>query len=83
MENLFDLPEEYQALRESVRSLADKKIQPFAHDVDAKKSNPLLMMLMRIPDIHKKHLRLFKAQVLQQPTFLLNMAAMEQMHSAL
>ena len=35
MESLFTLPEEYQALRESVRALADKKIQPFAHDVDA------------------------------------------------
>jgi alkylation response protein AidB-like acyl-CoA dehydrogenase len=35
MESLFALPEEYQALRESVRALADKKIQPFAHDVDA------------------------------------------------
>jgi alkylation response protein AidB-like acyl-CoA dehydrogenase len=32
---LFSLPEEYVALRESVRALADKKIQPFAHDVDA------------------------------------------------
>ena len=35
MEPLFDLPEEYEALRESVRSLADNKIAPFAHDVDA------------------------------------------------
>jgi len=35
MESLFTLPEEDQALRDSVRSLADKKIQPFAHDVDA------------------------------------------------
>lgn len=35
MEPLFSLPEEYVALRESVRALADKKIQPFAHDVDA------------------------------------------------
>ena len=35
MESLFSLPEEYQALRESVRSLADNKIAPFAHDVDA------------------------------------------------
>ena len=40
MENLFDLPEEYQALRASVRSLADKKIQPFAHDVDANSRYP-------------------------------------------
>lgn len=35
MDQLFSLPEEYVALRESVRALADKKIQPFAHDVDA------------------------------------------------
>jgi alkylation response protein AidB-like acyl-CoA dehydrogenase len=35
MDQLFTLPEEYEALRESVRALADKKIQPFAHDVDA------------------------------------------------
>lgn len=35
MDALFTLPEEYEALRESVRALADKKIQPFAHDVDA------------------------------------------------
>ena len=35
MDLLFSLPEEYVALRESVRALADKKIQPFAHDVDA------------------------------------------------
>jgi alkylation response protein AidB-like acyl-CoA dehydrogenase len=34
MDSLLELPEEYQALRESVRALADKKIQPFAHDVD-------------------------------------------------
>jgi len=40
MESLFSLPEEYQALRESVRSLADKKIQPFAHDVDAQARFP-------------------------------------------
>ena len=32
MEPLFG--DEYQALRESVRALADKKIAPFAHDVD-------------------------------------------------
>lgn len=30
----FALPEEYQALRESVRSLAEKKIAPFAKSVD-------------------------------------------------
>ncbi|NDA82788.1 MAG: acyl-CoA dehydrogenase, partial [Actinobacteria bacterium] len=35
MDQLFTLPEEYESLRESVRALADKKIQPFAHDVDA------------------------------------------------
>jgi alkylation response protein AidB-like acyl-CoA dehydrogenase len=35
MDQLLTLPEEYEALRESVRALADKKIQPFAHDVDA------------------------------------------------
>ena len=35
MDALFTLPEEYEALRESVRALADKKIQPFAHEVDA------------------------------------------------
>ena len=34
MDSLLELPEEYQALRDSVRALADKKIQPFAHDVD-------------------------------------------------
>ena len=35
MDQLFSLPEEYVALRESVRALADKKIQPHAQDVDA------------------------------------------------
>ena len=34
MEPLFSLPEDYQALRESVRSLAEKKIAPFAKEVD-------------------------------------------------
>jgi alkylation response protein AidB-like acyl-CoA dehydrogenase len=34
MDSLFALPEEYQALRESVRSLAEKKIAPFAKEVD-------------------------------------------------
>ena len=34
MDQLFALPEEYQALRESVRSLAEKKIAPFAKAVD-------------------------------------------------
>ena len=33
--DLFRLPDEYEALRESVRSLAEKKIKPFASDVDA------------------------------------------------
>ena len=32
MEPLFG--DDYQALRESVRALAEKKIAPFAHDVD-------------------------------------------------
>lgn len=35
MSDLFKLPDEYEALRESVRALAEKKIKPFAHDVDA------------------------------------------------
>ncbi|MEY3430529.1 MAG: hypothetical protein RJB30_461 [Actinomycetota bacterium] len=35
MSDLFRLPDEYEALRESVRALAEKKIKPFAHDVDA------------------------------------------------
>ena len=35
MNSSFELAEEYVALRESVRALAEKKIQPFAHDVDA------------------------------------------------
>jgi alkylation response protein AidB-like acyl-CoA dehydrogenase len=34
MDQLFALPEEYQALRESVRALAEKKIAPFAKAVD-------------------------------------------------
>lgn len=40
METLFSLPEEYQALRDSVRALADKKIQPFAGEVDAQARFP-------------------------------------------
>jgi len=32
--DLFTLPSEYQDLRDSVRSLADKEIAPFAHAVD-------------------------------------------------
>ena len=35
MDQLYKLPEEYEALRETVRALADKKIAPHAHDVDA------------------------------------------------
>ncbi len=35
MDQLYKLPDEYEALRETVRSLADKKIAPYAHDVDA------------------------------------------------
>ena len=35
MDQLYKLPDEYEALRETVRALADKKIAPFAHDVDA------------------------------------------------
>ncbi len=34
------IPDEYQALRESVRALAEKKIAPFAHDVDEKARFP-------------------------------------------
>lgn len=40
MESLFSLPEEYQALRESVRSLAEKKIAPFAKAVDEEARYP-------------------------------------------
>ena len=40
MESAFELAEEYVALRESVRALAEKKIQPFAHDVDANSRFP-------------------------------------------
>ena len=35
MDQLYKLPDEYEALRETVRALADKKIAPYAHDVDA------------------------------------------------
>lgn len=34
METLFTLPAEYEALRKSVRALAEHKIQPAAHEVD-------------------------------------------------
>jgi alkylation response protein AidB-like acyl-CoA dehydrogenase len=34
MKDLFTLPSEYQALRESVRALAEKEIAPYAHAVD-------------------------------------------------
>ncbi len=40
MDALFSLPEEYQALRESVRSLAEKKIAPFAKEVDEQARYP-------------------------------------------
>lgn len=40
MNDLFILPEEYESLRESVRELATKKIEPFAHDVDAESRFP-------------------------------------------
>ena len=40
MDALFSLPEEYQALRESVRSLAEKKIAPFAKEVDEEARYP-------------------------------------------
>ena len=33
-EVLFELPSEYKDLRQSVRSLAEKEIAPFAHAVD-------------------------------------------------
>jgi len=34
LENVFTLPPEYIELRDSLRSLSDKEIAPFAHDVD-------------------------------------------------
>jgi len=40
MDQLFALPEEYQALRESVRALAEKKIAPFAKAVDEESRFP-------------------------------------------
>jgi alkylation response protein AidB-like acyl-CoA dehydrogenase len=40
MKDLYTLPEEYESLRESVRALATKKIEPFAHDVDAESRFP-------------------------------------------
>ncbi|MGA0865857.1 MAG: acyl-CoA dehydrogenase family protein [Candidatus Nanopelagicaceae bacterium] len=40
MDKLFSLPEEYQALRESVRALAEKKIAPFAKEVDEEARYP-------------------------------------------
>ncbi|NDA79781.1 MAG: acyl-CoA dehydrogenase [Actinobacteria bacterium] len=40
MESLFALPAEYQALRESVRALADSKIAPFAREVDEQARYP-------------------------------------------
>ena len=40
MKDLYTLPEEYESLRESVRALATKKIEPFAHAVDAESRFP-------------------------------------------
>ena len=40
MELLFKLPDEYKALRESARALSEKKIAPFAQDVDANSRFP-------------------------------------------
>ena len=40
MESLFALPSEYQALRESVRALADSKIAPAAREVDEEARYP-------------------------------------------
>ncbi len=40
MDDLFTLPAEYESLRESVRALATKKIEPYAHDVDAQSRFP-------------------------------------------
>ena len=34
LKGVFELPEEYQDLRESVRALSEKEIAPFAHAVD-------------------------------------------------
>ena len=40
MENLFELPSEYEDLRTSVRSLSEKEIAPFAQRVDEEASFP-------------------------------------------
>mgnify|MGYP003333125340 FL=1 len=40
MNDLYTLPQEYESLRESVRALATKKIEPFAHAVDAESRFP-------------------------------------------
>jgi len=40
MDDLYTLPEEYESLRESVLALATKKIEPFAHAVDAESRFP-------------------------------------------
>lgn len=40
MASLFSLPEEYRALRESVRALAESKIAPFAREVDEQARYP-------------------------------------------
>ncbi|MTA01985.1 MAG: acyl-CoA dehydrogenase, partial [Actinobacteria bacterium] len=34
LKNIYQLPEEYNDLRASVRALATKEIEPFAHAVD-------------------------------------------------
>ena len=40
MDDVYKLPEEYESLRESVRALATKKIEPFAHEVDTQSRFP-------------------------------------------
>ena len=40
MNDLYTLPQEYESLRESIRALATKKIEPFAHAVDAESRFP-------------------------------------------
>ena len=58
MDQLYKLPDEYEALRETVRALADKKIAPYAHDVDANARFPqeapdaefLVAKLVQAPD---------------------------------
>lgn len=38
--DLFQLPEEHQALREAIRALAEKEIAPYAKEVDEKARFP-------------------------------------------